>query len=80
MPDIYNKLVTTHSMNYKEELKAVEAEIDMCERVISGKIMPEGLVDKQSYEERLKVLRRYRGSIIDKPQLREGIFENYIIR
>lgn len=68
-------MLTTHSMNYRQELKAVEAEIDMCERIIAGTIIPEGLVDKDSYKKRLTVLKRYRGSIIDKPQYNEGMFD-----
>ncbi len=70
----------TYSINYKEELKRVENEMDVCEKVISGQLVPEGHVEVDAYKERLRHLKRYRGTIIDNPKLREGVMDTYIIR
>ena len=67
--------MNTYSMNYREELKMIDADMEMCEKIISGKMEIEGSAETKDFEDRLKLLKRYRSSIINKPQYREGIFD-----
>ena len=70
----------TYSINYKEELKRTEDEINVCEKVISGELSPEGPVIIDAYKERLRHLKRYRGSIVDNPAFREGALDSHLTR
>ncbi len=70
----------TYSINYKEDLKRIDKEIVFCEGVISGKVKIDGNVELDAYKERLKHLKRSRGSIVDNPAFREGALDSYLTR
>ena len=69
------KMPTYYSMNYREELRAVEAEIQVYEDILSGKLVVNVLLSKDILESKIKQLKRYRASLVDKPQFREGMFD-----
>ncbi len=66
---------TYYSMNYREELRAVEAEIQVYEDILSGKRVVNALLSEDMLKNKIRQLKRYRASIIDRPQYREGMFD-----
>lgn len=66
---------TYYSMNYREELKFVEAEIQVYEDILSGKRVVNALLSEDMLKNKIRQLKRYRASIIDRPQYREGMFD-----
>lgn len=66
---------TYYSMNYREELKFVEAEIQVYEDILSGKRVVNALLSEDMLKSKIRQLKRYRASIIDRPQYSEGMFD-----
>ena len=66
---------TYYSMNYREELKFVEAEIQVYEDILSGKRVVNALLSEDMLKNKIRQLKRYRASIIDRPQYSEGMFD-----
>lgn len=66
---------TYYSMNYREELRAVEAEIQVYEDILSGKRVVNALLSEDVLKNKIRQLKRYRASIIDRPQYCEGMFD-----
>lgn len=69
------KMPTYYSMNYREELRAVEAEIQVYEDILSGKRVVNALLSEDMLKSKIRQLKRYRASIIDRPQYHEGMFD-----